>query len=260
MANLTTPRNRRGVSTGSDLNHHEVLPSDLLNDDEQLREEMRRLTAANAELLSEMGAEPGTNASAGCELNQLRAEITELRACLEEMEQAWAERQKEYESLLEEKSEVIRGLHVKLQESQQQERPSATTAANPVDPAECADLSRLKEELEGQRRQVQEDEEALMEQMRAMELAMSRDRAELARQRSELQRVQAELHREAEQSSRDSGLRERLQSLQRRQNEPTAAKPARSPQPSPSQSTPIPCAPSKTGSGIFRRLFGGGNS
>ena len=59
----------------------------------------------------------------------LRGENAELRARLEELEQAlqtpesseetWAERQKEYEALLEEKSEVIRSLHMKIQELQE---------------------------------------------------------------------------------------------------------------------------------------------
>src|SRR5262249_56612934 len=85
-----------------------------------------------------------------------------------------AERKREYEALLEEKSEVIRSLHQKLQEYQ--ERPTA------VAPKE-AELVALSEQLEQDRRQLQEDEESLMQQMRQMEMTMSRERAELARQR-----------------------------------------------------------------------------
>src|SRR5262249_50376464 len=65
------------------------------------------------------------------ELEQLRLENTELRRCnalleqtLEEarkLEEEWAERQREYEAVVEEKSEVIRELHHRLQEAKCQE-------------------------------------------------------------------------------------------------------------------------------------------
>ncbi len=69
------------------------------------------------------------------------------------------------------------------------------------------------------RRQLEEDEESLMQQMRQMEMAMSKDRAELARQRNEIQRMHNELNHEIEIASRDPGLRERLVALQRLQGE-----------------------------------------
>src|SRR5262249_41229375 len=117
-------------------------------------------------------------------LEQLRFENAQLRRTLEEyertlqecrqMEEAWNERQREYDSLLDEKSDVIRELHRKLQEIQAgPERPSG------VAPRE-EELLALHDELERERRQLKDDEEALMAQMRDMELTMSRERAELA--------------------------------------------------------------------------------
>lgn len=243
MPRSITPRDRDGTNSHSSV-AHEVEPGDLLGDVD-LRQEMSRLMAANKELLSGMGAEPTALDSA--ELQRLRTENAELRACLDEMEHAWQERQQEYESLLEEKSEVIRGLHLKLQEGKE------PAVSRPADPGALDEVARLKKELEEQRRQLQEDEEALMEQMREMELAMSRERAEMARQRNEMQRLQADLSHEAEQSSRDSGLRERLQALQRRPPEPPSSPPAKTPVRSVADTHPA----SKTNSGIFRRIFGG---
>lgn len=246
MARSITSRDRDSFRApalhASAASHHDVRPDDLLGDDE-LRAEMSRLMAANQELLTGAGSSPiGDDHEE--ELRKLRAENAELHACLDEMEHAWQERQREYESLLEEKSEVIRGLHLKLQEAKE---PPAARAA---DPSAIEEVARMKRELEEDRRQLQEDEEALMQQMREMELAMSRERAEMARQRNEMQRLQAELNHEVEHSSRDSGLRERLQALQRHPHEP----PAQAARP-PSVSQPTP--PPKGGSGLFRRMFGG---
>ena len=123
-------------------------------------------------------------------LRDLRLENARLRTALAEQEQpggeasigdpALAERMKEFEALLEEKSEVIRELHRKLQEHH--DRPAGAT------PRE-EELLALSEELERERQQLKEDEESLMQQMRDMEVQMSRERAEMARQRSELQRL-----------------------------------------------------------------------
>src|SRR5262249_425119 len=96
---------------------------------------------------------------------------------------------------------------------------------------EADDLARLqqellvlKEDLAQQQQQLEADEAALMDQMRQMELAMSRDRVEMARQRSELQRLHQDLQREIDQAQRGGGLRARLQALQRRA-QPEAAPP-----------------------------------
>lgn len=222
---------------------HEVGASDSLPDDQQLHAEMERLLAANRELLAGMSQQAPIEAVPTPDVESLRKENAELRACIDEMERAWLEREKEYEGLLEEKSEIIRGLHVKLRES-------APTSNHSADPAELDELTRLRKELEEQRRQLEQDEQDLMQQMRQMELAMSRERAEMARHRNETQRLHDDLSHEAEQTSRDSGLRERLLALRRQcEPPPSQAEPER---PTVSQPTPPP-----KGSGIFRRIFGG---
>ena len=105
-----------------------------------------------------------------------------------------------------------------------------------------------------------------MQQMRQMELAMSRERVELARQRSELQRLHNDFQHELELASRDGSLRDRLAGLQRRHQEvmnqkgaapSSVTRPASTPNLMPPVSAPTP-APKKGNSGLLRRLFGGG--
>jgi hypothetical protein len=62
------------------------------------------------------------------ENGQLRAIVAELQDLVEEStrqnDQGWADRQKEYDGLLEEKSELIRTLHLRIQELEAQ-KPAA---------------------------------------------------------------------------------------------------------------------------------------
>jgi len=196
------------------------------------------------------------------ELNALRADNDQLRATVIELEQAlaesaqktsesWEERQKEYESLIDEKSEVIRSLHVKMQEMQ--DRPAGAT------PRE-EEILALSEELEGERRQLKDDEETLMQQMREMEIQMSRERAEMARQRTELVRLQNEIQHELAMAERDGTLRDRLAPLQRRHQDLVSrrgAAPAAVTEPA----SPAAAPPAANGglpgrdAGFFRRLF-----
>jgi DNA repair exonuclease SbcCD ATPase subunit len=242
--------------------------TDLRDVEDRLQEEMRRLAAINQELLGKAPPaepqEPGKEAPD--ELGQLRKENAQLQARVEELEQAlqagtpneeiWLERQKEYETLLEEKSEVIRNLHLRIQEQGGGGDASVSTASD-------GDVLSLKKQLEEQRRQLEEDEEALMQQMRQMEMAMSKDRAELARQRNEIQRLHSELNHEIENASRDPALRERLVALQRLQGEMTGRKPTATIQPAskaPSQSAPLTHAEAaldkRKNSGLLSRIFG----
>lgn len=209
------------------------------------------------------------------DLDQLRTENEELRSLVVELEQAlhhhghgggedFEARQKEYEALLEEKSDLIRNLHRKVQ-GLEKELASRADAPSPAKeekkpsgplPRE-EELMALSEELEHERRQLKEDEDALMDQMREMECQMARERAELARQRNELQRLQSEIRHELELASRDATLRERLAPLQRRHMDITARKgaaPAKQQQQQPQEQPQQ--QPEKKGSGLFRRLFG----
>jgi malate synthase len=190
------------------------------------------------------------NAALWARVDELEQQLT---AQAKEAEQRWTERQAEYESLLEEKSEVIRSLHLKIAELREQlSAASRPPSAAVLDAKGAEELMQLKQELEDQRRQLEEDEQSMMAQLRQMELSLARDRAELARQRAELQRLHGDLKHEMETAARDSGLRERLSNLHRR---------SAGARPSSNQDTPppgdLPSTPTKGGnSGIFRRLFG----
>lgn len=247
------------------------------------------------EALRQGQVHPGDNANATAggvaalseseELELLRGENAGLQARVEELEQfltataaeteeRWNDRQREYESLLEEKSEVIRALHVKLAETRELAAASSRPAARSSNASDTAELETLKKALDEQRRQMAEDEESMMAQMRQMEMALARDRAELARQRAELQRLHNELKHELELAARDCGLRERLGSLQRRSgavggggSRPGPSQETPPPQQLPPRATPPPQAPPAAGggqskggggSGVFRRLFGNG--
>lgn len=248
-----------------------------LNDFE---EELKRLSAVNQELLHEyqqhdeprgdrtIASAVGLAPADAEEMELLRLENAELKARIQELEalkagkgeELWLERQREYEMLLEEKSEVIRGLHQKIQEVLEAQEsaiggsdnaPANTNHASSVSCSgtrlgQAEEILRLKREIEDQRRQLERDEEEMMAQMRQMELTMAKERAEMARHRQEVQRLQADLAREIEQSSRDPELRERLNNLRRTQE----------PRP-PSGATPTPAAkPEQRSSGFFRRIFG----
>jgi hypothetical protein len=224
-------------------NHPDSLENHL-DDDEHLREELQRLAAAQAELLE---TTPELQVPDTGELTLLRNENTELRSKLEEFDLAWGERQREYENLLEEKSEVIRGLHLEIQRLKESagprpEAPVTTTTAS----TDQGDVCDLKRQLEEERLRLQEDEEALMVQMRQMEMAMSKERAELARQRTEIQRMQVDLNNEIEKAARNGHVLDRLQSLRKPYEQATEGKtPVTAPTPTPQKK-----------SGLFRRLFG----
>jgi hypothetical protein len=186
----------------------------------------------------------------------LKAHVQELEAASSAPdEEVWLERMREYEMLLEEKSEVIRSLHQKIQEAQESvlggdSGPASSAHVSGTGLGQAEEILRLKREMEDQRRQLEQDEEDMMGQMRQMEMTMAKERADMARQRQEVQRLQADLTREIENSSRDPELRERLHNLRRAQ-EPKQALP---PMPIPGG----PATPSKEqkSSGLLRRIFG----
>ncbi len=226
-------------------------------------EELKRLSAVNQELLGDFHHSDGPEPAAvpADDVEALQLENAELKARIQELEalasgqgeELWLERQREYELLLEEKSEVIRGLHQQMQDMQDSvnlgDGPAtapAMTSATRLGQAE--EILRLKRELEEQRKQLEQDEEDMMAQMRQMEMTMARERAEMARQKQEVQRLQADLTREIEQSSRDPELRERLNTLRR----------CSDPKPVPPTDKPVAATarPEQKSSGFFRRIFG----
>lgn len=278
MSHLSPSRDRRG-GAGSPHGRPSLAVDSVAEIDlgvDSLREELERLSAANQELLNEHGSQPDLQLPSvhDDETTILRRENARLRQRVEELEalamqrrqpagadEAWEERQHEYESLLEEKSEAIRILNHRIQELQQ------------VESIDREELLRMKEQLEQDRERMREDEEALMEQARNMEMAMARDRADLARQRSELQRFQQEVAREIELASRDDGLRDRLVNMQRRHETPgkrpsthamLPEQPARPgtvanlqrPGTVPAVPQPEQPAPPQEKSGLLRRIFG----
>src|SRR5262249_47245136 len=113
------------------------------------------------------------------EVEHLRAENEELRGLVLELEQAlqgagqvadqeWENRAREYEAMLEEKSDLIRNLHRRLSELEEAHDARGGNAAAAGSGVREQELLALSEELERERRQIKEDEDALMEQMREM--------------------------------------------------------------------------------------------
>jgi hypothetical protein len=175
--------------------------------------------------LKEEGADSEELEQAQGENDQLRGIIAELRDQLEQAtgqgQELWEEREREFEAMLEEKSEKIRELFLRVQELE----PAGSAKSEPGPGRECGgdsdmpddkELVALSDELERERcvleqehrtleddrRQLREDEEAMMRQMREMEMQMAKERAELARQRNELQRLHSEIRHELEQIGR----------------------------------------------------------
>jgi hypothetical protein len=243
-------------------------------------------------------ARPAPAAAPSAEVEELKAENEQLHSLVAELEESlaatsaqgggaakdssWEDREREYEALLEEKSEKIRELFSKNQELEKQVTSGGGSAkegdAAPAreGPADNEELLALSDELERERcqieqerrtidedrRQLREDEESMMRQMREMELQMAKERAELARQRNELQRLHGEIRHELELAQRDAAVNERLKLLQRRHRE-VSGEPADDPAPNKksSQGAGKGDAPKKeSGSGsIMKRFFGGGD-
>ncbi|MCI0642077.1 MAG: hypothetical protein L0Y72_10780 [Gemmataceae bacterium] len=249
--------------------------SNSIGQDRELHAELERLAAINEELLGSAKVN-GHSFANDEELARKRADNTDLLLRVQELEalvqaaataeEAWLERHKEFEAILEEKSEVIRTLHLKLQEKHVEKPPAEPPVSEEVAKAAALDkeVQRLRRELQAQKEQLAEDEESLMAQMRQMEVSMAKDRAELARQRNDILRLQSEFNHEMEMASRDPGLRERLANLQRRHKDtgahrrpalPPAAADAKAPPPVPQPQPPAPKKPQS--SGLIKRLFGG---
>lgn len=216
---------------------------DILAD---LRKELEQLSAANQAIFEQLHSDPVVNLDAATPMDAAGAERRPLFVPATTPSE-WAQRQAEYEARLQEQSETIQALNLRIEQYEQGLVPA-------LDPEQIHDaaVQRLRKQLEEQRRQLEEDEEALQRQMREMELAMAKDRADLARQRNELLRLQADFQRELETASRDPELRERLIGLQRRQQENQRPRTTPPPMPVPA----LPSEPPRPRSSILRRLFG----
>jgi paraquat-inducible protein B len=155
-----------------------------------------------------------------------------------------------------EKSEVIRELHLKIQELK--DRIGELEAASLVPSGQAEELIALTEDLEEGQRQLKADQELIAEQMRDLELEVSRERAELARRRNELQRMQQEFRRELEAASREAELRDRLEPFLH-QNQSLAevwCEAGTAPSPSAAGGRPNTDTPLPKNRGLFRRWFG----
>jgi hypothetical protein len=226
------------------------------------------------------------------ELDNLRSENVQLRQLCGELEQALQEatsqapevsaceeRMRDYEAMLEEKSDTIRQLHQQVQEAQAaQAMAEEEPAREPVRPQGPVpreeELLALSEELERERRQLQEDEQSLMEQMRQMELSMARERAEMARQRNDLQRLYGEIRHELERLERNGALQSKMEELKSKLQDAATrrgAAPATAPgkppssaavphvQPNGQQQPAANQQPAQSRPSMLGRLFGGGN-
>ena len=215
------------------------------------------------------------------ELQQLRSDNAQLHALRAELEQAlleatqqtpdvsaYEERMQEYEQIIDEKTEVIRLLHRQLEEAKAGLDEQANQPASRKGPAPREDdLLSLSEELERERRQLQEDESTLMDQMRQMEMSMARERAEMARQRNDLQRLFGEIRHELERLERNGALQSKMEDLKaklqevstRRGAAPGALSKPQSSAALPAVGSQAPAPqPGQPRSGLISRLFGGG--
>jgi hypothetical protein len=190
------------------------------------------LANEDPELLKTLGIQPqGPDDSA--ELEQYRHENAELRSIIAELhdrleaaqkqeQEGLQDRLKEYEGLLEEKSELIRSLHLKVQElearplvPQTPKEEELLALSEELDRERCQ-LQQDRRQLEEERKQLVEDEELMTKQMRDMEVQMARERADFARQRIELNRLYEEIRRELDNVERNGLLNQRLGQLRER--------------------------------------------
>jgi hypothetical protein len=183
------------------------------------------------------GAPPaGSLAQLEAENEELRSIIAELRQHLDDAAQngqgSFEDRESQYEAMLEDKSEEIRGLYIKIKELEElaaevrgpgQGRPGGGNS----------DEDAMREELENERmqveeerqrveeevRQLREDEDDLMRRMREMELQMAKGRADLTRQHNELHQMHNEIRRELENAQQAGTFNERVRSLQQQHQE-----------------------------------------
>jgi peptidoglycan hydrolase CwlO-like protein len=186
-----------------------------------------------------------TGQASGGQITHLQAENEELRAMIAELRQqlsdsgnpsqgSWEEREREYETVLEEKSEEIRLLYTQIQERERKaeegaaarsSRPARSesgdtgdTDLNTLAEELAADKARLedeREQLRAEREQLRQDEEDMERRMQEMELQTAKSRADLVKQRNELHRMYNEVRAELEQAKQNGAVSDRVESLER---------------------------------------------
>ena len=228
---------------------------------DSIKDELRRLSVANQELIQsfsvrDSGSSQSKNRTApAAPVDQLAKENAELKRRIVDLEgelanltpESWAEQQRNFEQLLDEKSEIIRTLNHKIQ--------ALTESGNlGASDYEQEKLQALAADLQARDEQLRADEEAMQMQVREMEMRMSKERAELARQKAQIDRLHADFERELEIANRDPNLRDRLRNLQRSDSRP---RPSTQPTLDPTASQNGGAALSESRS-VFRRMFGGG--
>ena len=172
----------------------------------------------NARMLSASRGTDPAKAAHQEKIELLRAENEELRALAADLrkqvdeavgqtQDAFAKREEEFEAQLEEKSEELRTLFIRIQESERgQANAAAEHAASPAgrqDEERAAMWEDIQREHQAwrknasapqeERRQLRDDEENMMQRMREMELQVSKSRTEMVRQRNELQQLHNEV-------------------------------------------------------------------
>jgi chromosome segregation ATPase len=178
------------------------------------------------------------------EKQQLLSTINHLRRQLEEAvgekSRSFAEREKEFEDRLDEKSEAIRCLHGQLKGL---ETAAAARQTHTLHDASDADMNHetLGEELaqeasqlEGERAQLEEErqqlrgeEEGLMGRMKEMERQMSKERADMGRQRNELNDLHQAILADMQQVQQQGVVSNRVGSWQQQLHEVTETRKGR---------------------------------
>lgn len=201
------------------------------------------------DLLKEAPSPSSNGEPASVQVEELRRENERLRMNLEQLRnraaqferegELWRAREKEYEMMLEEKSELIRQLH-------QEARVQQPVAKSTDGPSED-ELVALHQELQRERAMLEEDRLALEEQFRQSEIQMSKERAEIAKLRADVNRMQNEVKRQMEILEREAKVRGEMSNFMRLREElQTNANrtPGGRPTPTPGSSpTPIPDLP-----------------
>jgi len=191
------------------------------------------------ELLASLRKEP----RGGSRAAQLRGENEELRVAIAELRQriddatapqqgSWEEREREFETILEEKSEEIRLLYMQIQEQERTQQEPAEPPPKTADSDDesvnalaeelAQDQARLEEEREQvrtDREQVRADEEDLERRMQEMELQTAKSRSDIVKARNELQRLYNEVRAELEQAKQGGAMSDRVANLEREAQE-----------------------------------------